>query len=280
MSAPLPDEVAKLLGILSGYAGQQPTPPVPQPPPPPPPPPPAQQQQQSRYYPNAVDLSSLLQGYSIPQSQPPSQPSQQSFNYAAPTIPYHTPSLHSTPSIPSTPLETPPPAPPRPAPVDPSTITTYPRALSYITKTLSTPQFIAKIRQMKASQHSMEHQWHSERELLISRQSNRHSSSAQLSSLLASLPGCGQSAQAVQVHMPSEEENKKELREYDLKIHKKVKDMVRMMENELAGLGVPFFCGGKGGKVKSEGGEMEVEELKRCRERVMDLLEDLAAEEE
>jgi hypothetical protein len=133
---------------------------------------------------------------------------------------------------------------------------------------------------MRSSQHNLERQWHADRTLLIQRQSSRHSSSAQLSSLLASLPGCGTSAQAVQVHTPSEEENAKELREYDLKIHKKVRDMVRMMEGELAGLGVPFFCGGKGGKVMSEGGEMEVEELKRCRAKVLELLEDLAADSE
>lgn len=133
---------------------------------------------------------------------------------------------------------------------------------------------------MKQSQHNLERQWFSERQTLIDRQSSRKNSSAQLSSLLSSIPGCGLSAQSIQVHTPSEEENKKELLEYDLRIHKKTVDMVRMMEGELAGLGVPFFCAGKGGKTKKDGGEMEPEDLAKLRMRVLELLEDLAAEEE
>lgn len=146
MSAPLREDVAKLLGILSSFPGQKPpinssnTQPIQ-------PPQPLQPLQQQSYYPNAISLASLLQlqnDQPQTQSQPKDQAQfvQQPFNISNPQI-------DSTPSLDSQVNALPPPPKPKPVVVDPSTITTFPRALNYITKTLNTPSFISKIRQVR-----------------------------------------------------------------------------------------------------------------------------------
>jgi len=79
---------------------------------------------------------------------------------------------------------------------------------------------------------------------------------------------------------------KQELHNFDLKVHKAATQMATAMSAELAQLGIPFFCGGRGGTEKSpgvdeDGGEeygMNKSELIELRRRMVDLLGDLVGE--
>ena len=65
-------------------------------------------------------------------------------------------------------------APPLKSPVDPRTITTYPAALRYITKTIAQNEAaIGRIRKLIASQHQHERQWWAGRVQLVKQQAER-----------------------------------------------------------------------------------------------------------
>ena len=88
----------------------------------------------------------------------------------------HTLPLHSQPrQIPTPqPSSRPPSVPPKVAPVDPTTITTWPPALRHVTKLVSQNEAVLNgIRKLIATQHQHERQWWDGRNALLQKQKDR-----------------------------------------------------------------------------------------------------------
>lgn len=181
---------------------------------------------------------------------------------ARPSTPHYTPrvltpnrSINQQPTItrdprlkaPST--STPPPqtttSTPKPPVPDASSITDWPTAIRHVMTHLAPdPTFAARIRRLITTQHQYEDDWHTKRELITTRHASRDTSSAQLSSIFASLgvpaptPVAGSAAPAAR----DLEAERKELEAYDAKVYKQLLALVGDFDRQLRGLGVPFYA--------------------------------------
>ncbi|KAF8427922.1 hypothetical protein EV426DRAFT_683350 [Tirmania nivea] len=170
-----------------------------------------------------------------------------------------------------------PPAPPAAAHLDPSSITTWPTALRYITATIApNAPAMARLSRMKQNQRDNELAWHLSREELVRKQHARAEGSRRVDEILRQFPPAGGSAP----QLPDPEQDAHELRAFDLKVHRAASAMVAAMAAELAQLGMPFFCGGRGGTPRQldDADGLEEEELRELRRRVMELVGDLVGE--
>ncbi|KAF8451251.1 hypothetical protein BGX38DRAFT_1063037, partial [Terfezia claveryi] len=126
--------------------------------------------------------------------------------------------------------------------VDPSSITTWPTALRYITTTIApNAPVMAKLFRMKKNQRDNELVWHHSREELVKKHRARVEGNRRVDEILY-LP----SPPSLDITITPEQEAE-ELHTFDLKVHKAATSMVAAMASELGQLGIPFFCGGRGG---------------------------------
>lgn len=130
---------------------------------------------------------------------------------------------------------------------------------------------------MKAHQTQHEHQWKAGRDAILKKHASRSENSQKLEAILASLPTTAHLATSTtRIDQPSPKAEENELKTYDLKVYRAAEAMIGNLTKDLRSIGVPFFCGGKGGKTKAEGGEMDPEALADCRRKILEILEDLS----
>ncbi|MCJ1438595.1 hypothetical protein MMC27_007985 [Xylographa pallens] len=127
---------------------------------------------------------------------------------------------------------------PKPIPVDPRTIITYPAALRHITKVVARNEVtMSRLRKLIASQHQHERQWWDGRETLVKQQGEREEGRKKVEDVLKSMGGKVTS----QISGPTPAEDAAELLRYDKKVHRACVDMVNATRAELQSMGVPSF---------------------------------------
>ncbi|ETN43329.1 uncharacterized protein HMPREF1541_02488 [Cyphellophora europaea CBS 101466] len=139
------------------------------------------------------------------------------------------------------------PKPPKPPVPDASTITDWPTAISHVMTHLAPDAtFATKIRRLITSQHAHERDWHDKRAAIVSQHASRDASSAQLSSIFASLgvpvpnsPATGTATPSMQRDLEAE---RRELQAYDAKVYKQLLALAGDFDRQLRGLGVPFYA--------------------------------------
>src|SRR5690606_37323391 len=78
---------------------------------------------------------------------------------------------------------------------------------------------------------------------------------------------------AAAVELPSREEEEGELRAFERKVYAASVKMCEAFEADLRHLGVPFYCGGAGGRTEEEGGARGAGEAVRCGRRGVERIE-------
>lgn len=107
------------------------------------------------------------------------------------------------------------------------------------------PIFATKIRRLITTQHSHERDWHDKRAAIVARHAARDSSSAQLSSIFASLGvpvPTAPSTAATSTPGRDFEAERRELAAYDAKVYKQLLALAGDFDRQLRGLGVPFYA--------------------------------------
>lgn len=126
---------------------------------------------------------------------------------------------------------------------DASTITDWPSAIRHVMTHLAPdPAFAAKIRRLISAQHNHERDWWDKRASIVSRHAARDTSSAQLSSIFASLGVPVPSASAAAAPQRDLEAERRELAAYDAKVYKQLLALAGDFDRQLRGLGVPFYA--------------------------------------
>jgi hypothetical protein len=199
---------------------------------------------------------------------------------------------------------------------DPSTLTTYPPSLRYISTLISTqPAIHQRITRLIREQHSHEKQWFRGRQDLIKRIKGRKERQKEADEVLRRLKA-GREILGLPVDDldgkedgemtdgdEDDEEKEKELLRtelegYDAKVWKAQRDMCEAVERELRGMGIPGFCireglvrregsrglraiAGEEGGGDGGGGQksLSVQELVELKRKVLGLLGDLCGEE-
>lgn len=130
---------------------------------------------------NFIPTSSTLATHQTPVQQP-----QQLYLQSVPNLlsqsPYQPPSQSNLHQLPQ-PVH--PPQTPKPPPVDPTTLLTWPSALRYVTKSVApNSRAMTRIRELITSQHTHERQWWAGRQLLIKKQKERGEGRAKIDNVL------------------------------------------------------------------------------------------------
>jgi Protein of unknown function (DUF2458) len=215
-----------------------------------------------------------IPGLGLPPSEPPrsESPSNLPLSAASRSQDHHL----STPATPLNKTARKPTSAPVP---DASTITTWQAALKHVTKHLASDEnFANRIRHLISAQHKHEQQWYDGRLNLISTQSSRSTTSAQVSALLHSIGGRAVGAKPIDT-----DANQKELEAYDKKVYAGLVAMAADFDRQLRGLGVPFYA------IKhelvileewqeslgAEKGRLDRGELRELQKKMLQLLEDL-----
>ncbi|KAL8948746.1 MAG: hypothetical protein Q9222_005099, partial [Ikaeria aurantiellina] len=141
-----------------------------------------------------------------------------------------------------------------------------------------------------------ERQWWDGRQALLRTLSTRDSNKKKLADVLASISGAASAAAVAEVETKKEkknsegdgdgdggakEEQDKELRDYDKKVHKAYTEMCAATFKDLKRMGIPFFCIDEAecvGEGEGEEGKVGKSELERLRGRMVGFLEDMVGE--
>lgn len=131
---------------------------------------------------------------------------------------------------------------------DASNITDWPTAIAHVmAHLLPDPTFASKIRRLITSQHAHERDWHEKRAAIEARHAGRSTSSAQLSSIFASLgvpqrPGTTATPGTSSAEGERLQSERDELAAYDAKVYKQLLALAGDFDRQLRGLGVPFYA--------------------------------------
>ncbi|KAL8715139.1 MAG: hypothetical protein Q9220_001096 [cf. Caloplaca sp. 1 TL-2023] len=268
--------------------------------------------------PDLASVLQTLAAYAPPNPHPPQPPELEEGEYDPSTFQPLTAAIHRPPSPPHISPEPPPhinqeppqsplPQPPLPQPQPPtqqrpplasaSTITTYPSALRHTTTLLSTsPPIRSRLRHLIKAAHEHESQWWTGRQALFRTLSTRDASRRKLADVLASIGGGGGGGTPSTTdngekksmrkedeggdveEAKVEEEQEKELKEYDRKVHKAYTEMRAATYAELKRMGIPFFCIDEERFVGEGEGKLGREELEKLKGKMVVFLEDMVAE--
>ena len=127
-----------------------------------------------------------------------------------------------------------------PTVADASSIVTWPAGVRHVARHITTSEAAStRIKHLIASQHKHEREWWTARTAIVKRQSNRTATQAKAADLLKSIGGL--------VNEQSSDSNdpevaRKELAEFDRKVHSGLVKMVADFDRILRRLGVPFFA--------------------------------------
>ncbi|KAJ9668059.1 hypothetical protein H2201_001865 [Coniosporium apollinis] len=122
--------------------------------------------------------------------------------------------------------------------IDPASITEWRQGLRCVNKvSAQNPSFKRVIQHMMAEQLKHEQEWYKGRAELQRRQASRVQGNQQLDSILKSVGAIP----VAQAKAPTAHENEAELKAYDVKVYRAMKDMNNAQAIELKRLGVPFF---------------------------------------
>ncbi|KAK9322675.1 hypothetical protein V1517DRAFT_307735 [Lipomyces orientalis] len=155
--------------------------------------------------------------------------------------------------------------------VDPATITTLEDAIDYINVVIvGDGNSLTRIRRMRKHQDDHELQWYAGRVAIIEKHEKRREVRLKLRSML-SLVG-GDTSETTSEEQAVENE-RRELTEYDKKVHNASIALVKSMSLELADMRVPFFCNG----IPYEAAEADLK-LSANRRQVVERLEEITSE--
>ncbi|KAK9356732.1 hypothetical protein V1523DRAFT_422906 [Lipomyces doorenjongii] len=154
---------------------------------------------------------------------------------------------------------------------DPSTITTLEDAIDYInTAVAGDVDAVRRIQRMRKHQEDHEFQWYAGRVAIVEKHKKRREGRLKLESMLSLVGGDTSETPSEQ---QSIEEECRELKEYDKKVHNACTTLVKSMSRELADLHIPLFCNG----IPCETAETDLK-LSGYRRKVIERLEEITSE--
>ncbi|KAK9373941.1 uncharacterized protein V1513DRAFT_426057 [Lipomyces chichibuensis] len=154
--------------------------------------------------------------------------------------------------------------------VDPSTITTLEDAIEYIdTVVAGDVNAVYRLRRMRKHQEDHECQWYAGRVAIIEKHKKRREGRLKLQSMLSLVGGDTSETPSEQQAI---EDECRELKEYDRKVHDACTSLVKSMSLELADLHIPLFCNG----IPRETAEADLK-LSGYRRQVIERLEEIAS---
>lgn len=164
---------------------------------------------------------------------------------------------------------------------DPSTITTWPAALKYVTKHIVPDECIGhKIRGLISQQHSLEREWWAAREAIIAKHRGRQSNQQKAAELLGSLGLSGRAPLNV-----APEDDQAELATYDKKVYRESTKMASEADRQLRAMGVPFFAikhelvqARTSSELVASEAKLTLVELQELQKKMLQTLEDLFVE--
>ncbi|KAK9368963.1 hypothetical protein V1509DRAFT_622051 [Lipomyces kononenkoae] len=125
---------------------------------------------------------------------------------------------------------------------DPSSITKVEDAIEYInTVVASDDNAVFRIRRLRKHQEDHEFQWYTGRVAIIEKHKKRQDGRLKLQSVLSLVGGDTSETPSEQQAI---EDERRELNEYDKKVHNACVDLAKSMSLELAALRIPLFCNG------------------------------------
>ncbi|KAK9237275.1 hypothetical protein V1525DRAFT_432898 [Lipomyces kononenkoae] len=154
---------------------------------------------------------------------------------------------------------------------DPSAITKVEDAIEYInTIVASDDDALFRIRRMRKHQEDHEFQWYAGRVAIVEKHKKRRDWRIKLQSMLSLVGGDTSETPSEQQAI---EDERRELNEYDKKVHNACIDLAKSMSLELAALRIPLFCNG----ISYESAETDLK-LSGYRRQIIERLEEITSE--
>ncbi|KAK9329955.1 hypothetical protein V1520DRAFT_355436 [Lipomyces starkeyi] len=155
--------------------------------------------------------------------------------------------------------------------VDPATVTTLEDAIDYInTVVAGDVNAVYRLRRMRKHQEDHEFQWYAGRVAIVEKHKKRREGRLKLQSMLSLVGGDTSETPSEQQAM---EDESRELKEYDKKVHDACVTLVKSMSLELEDLHIPLFCNG----IPCETAETDLK-LSGYRRQVIERLEEITSE--